>query len=150
MPPKTDAGKKKAKQNLVPSWIKGQSGNANGRPKGTPTSKTLLSHWLAVKEDYVIPETGEVIQLSQFDIMTIAQIEKAKRGSFLHYIAILDRLEGRPMQEQKIEHISTLVARIVPQSEIDARKRAAENIENLSDADPNINPDDFIDVEEIK
>lgn len=142
--PKSDG-----KKNLLPAWIKGQTGNPNGRPKGLQNAKSLLEKWLSIKEDYTDPVSGEVIQLTQFDIMTIAQIEKAKKGSFLHYIAILDRLEGRPLQEVKTEVVSTLIARIVPQAEIDRKKRDAAAAENIIDPDVD-DPDSFTDVEEIK
>lgn len=84
-------------QNLKP-FKPGQSGNPKGRPKGVLHSKTRLKRLLELTEDLTNPITKEIEGFSVAEQMDLAQIIKARKGDTKAYIALLDRLEGKPTQ----------------------------------------------------
>ncbi|CAN5660480.1 hypothetical protein BH10BAC3_BH10BAC3_16100 [soil metagenome] len=84
-------------KNLKP-FSSGQSGNLKGRPKGTPNKKTIIQKWLDTKESVKSPFTKKEEKLTQFDIMVLGLIAKARKGDVAAFNALLDRLEGRPAQ----------------------------------------------------
>jgi uncharacterized protein DUF5681 len=70
---------------------KGESGNPNGRPKGSVGFKTKwdrLMKRLSEEEKISVEELGEMMLKTAF--------EKAKEGDFQYYKDIMDRLYGRP------------------------------------------------------
>jgi len=78
---------------------KGESMNPAGKPKGTLSAKTIIRKWLEAKDDWVHPITKEKIKLTQYDIIALQQIAKARKGDTRAFDAVLDRVEGKPKQE---------------------------------------------------
>ena len=85
-------------KNLKP-FKKGQSGNPKGRPKGSLNRSTIAKKWLAVTKMGQNPITGEQEELSQEDIITLAQIRKAINGDTSAYRALEDSAYGAPIQQ---------------------------------------------------
>lgn len=85
--------------NLRPAWGKGQSGNPTGRPKGSRNRSTIAKHWLEIQQKIKNPLTGEMESLSQEDLMTLAQIKKARDGDTSAYKALEDSAYGSPLQQ---------------------------------------------------
>lgn len=83
--------------NLIPAEP-GEIRNPKGRGKGVPNSKTRLMRLLDITENLTNPITKEVEGFSVAEQLDLAQIIKARRGDTRAYIAILDRLEGKPVQ----------------------------------------------------
>lgn len=84
--------------NLKP-FEKGTSGNPNGRPKGAKNRSTIARYWLEVNEHSKNPLTGQDETLSQEDLMTLAQIKKAREGDVNAYKALMDSGYGAPVQQ---------------------------------------------------
>lgn len=78
---------------------KGQSGNPKGRPKGARNRSTIAKYWLGIEQKLKNPITGEVESLSQEDLMTLAQIRKARDGDTSAYRALEDSAYGSPLQQ---------------------------------------------------
>lgn len=73
--------------------------NIEGKAKGTPNAKTIIKKWLEAKDKFKNPITGMDETLSQYDIIAIQQIAKARKGDTKAFEAVLDRVEGKPKQE---------------------------------------------------
>lgn len=95
--------------NLKPAWNKGESGNPNGRPKGSKNRSTIARRWLEVSQSLKNPLTGENETMSQEDLMTLALIKKAREGDVAAYKALMDSGYGAPLQQidQSIEQSIT-------------------------------------------
>lgn len=91
------------KGQIQPRWQKGESGNPAGRPKGALSRSTIAKKWLEVNQNLKNPITGANEQLSQEDLMTLAQIKKAREGDTQAYKALLDSAYG-VSANIKIEH----------------------------------------------
>ena len=85
-------------ENLKP-FEKGQSGNPNGRPKGAKNRSTIARFWLNTEEKLKNPITGQQEVMSQEDLMTLAQIKKAREGDVAAYKALMDSGYGAPLQQ---------------------------------------------------
>ena len=59
---------------------KGESGNPNGRPKGSKNRKTIAREWLAFLQEETNLISGQIETLSMEDIITLSTIFKAKQG----------------------------------------------------------------------
>lgn len=79
-------------QNLK-SFKKGQSGNPNGRPKGSLNRSTIAKKWLEVLSQEEL-EDGEVKWLSNEEAMTLSLIKKARNGDVNAYKALMDSAYG--------------------------------------------------------
>ena len=79
-------------QNLK-SFKKGQSGNPNGRPKGSLNRSTIAKKWLEVLSQEEL-EDGEVKWLSNEEAMTLSFIKKARNGDVNAYKALMDSAYG--------------------------------------------------------
>jgi hypothetical protein len=86
---------------------KGESGNPNGRPKGSKNRSTIARQWLEVNQNLKNPLTGENETMSQEDLMTLALIKKARDGDVNAYKALMDSGYGAPVQQ--IEQQQTTV-----------------------------------------
>lgn len=86
---------------------KGESGNPNGRPKGSLNRSTIVKRWLSALEDAKNPITGDEQKMSQEDIITLALIKKARKGDTAAYKALMDSGYGAPKQESIIEQTVT-------------------------------------------
>jgi hypothetical protein len=78
---------------------KGESGNPNGRPKGSKNRSTIARRWLEVNQSLKNPITGENETMSQEDLMTLALIKKAREGDVNAYKALMDSGYGAPVQQ---------------------------------------------------
>ena len=85
-------------ENLKP-FKKGESGNPNGRPKGTRSRSTIVREWLECSEVMTNPITGEKETLQQSDIITLALIKKARKGDVQAFKELMDSGFGRTVQE---------------------------------------------------
>lgn len=83
---------------------KGEVRNPKGRGKGTPNLKTVLKRWLFQTEKVKNPYTKEDEDLTQVDIMVMAQLGKARKGDTVAFNALLDRFHGKPKQSLDIDH----------------------------------------------
>jgi hypothetical protein len=86
-------------ENLKKPWAKGQSGNPNGRPKGSKNRSTIAKKWLSTKKTIKNPITGETEELTQEDIMTLAMIRKSINGSESAYDKLLYSAYGHHVQQ---------------------------------------------------
>lgn len=84
---------------IEPRWEKGESGNPNGRPKGSLNRSTIARKWLEVNQSLKNPLTGENETMSQEDLMTLALIKKAREGDVNAYKALMDSGYGAPVQQ---------------------------------------------------
>jgi hypothetical protein len=80
-------------------YKKGESGNPNGRPKGSRNRSTIARRWLEVNQNLKNPLTGENETMSQEDLMTLALIKKAREGDVNAYKALMDSGYGAPVQQ---------------------------------------------------
>jgi len=87
------------KNEKINQFKKGESGNPNGRPKGSRNRSTIARHWLEVNQNLKNPLTGEQEIMSQEDLMTLALIKKAREGDVAAYKALLDSGYGAPVQQ---------------------------------------------------
>jgi len=78
---------------------KGESGNPNGRPKGSKNRSTIAKYWMEVIQDLKNPLTGDNEKMSQEDLMTLALIKKARGGDVNAYKALMDSGYGAPVQQ---------------------------------------------------
>jgi hypothetical protein len=88
-----------ANKDIQPRWEKGESGNPNGRPKGSKNRSTIARQWLEVNQNLKNPLTGENENMSQEDLMTLALIKKAREGDVNAYKALMDSGYGAPVQQ---------------------------------------------------
>lgn len=85
-------------QNLLPAWKKGQSGNPKGRPLGARDRRTVI--WEALK---MIAEKKDMDPEAVEAAIQVAGIEKALKGSFLHYAEISNGLYGKIVDNMDIK-----------------------------------------------
>ena len=85
-------------ENLIP-YKKGQSGNPNGRPKGSKNRSTIAKKWLQAIQETKNPLTLESEKLSQEDLITLALLKKAADGDVNAYKALMDSGYGSPVQQ---------------------------------------------------
>jgi hypothetical protein len=76
-------------------FVKGQSGNPAGRPKGTRNRSTIVREWMEAIERTKNPITGETEELSQADIATLAVLKKARSGDVNAYRELMDSAFGK-------------------------------------------------------
>lgn len=103
------AATEKQKENLKPAQAGEPGRNPNGRPKGSLNSKTIIAKWMKAKEKIKHPITGEEVKLTQLDIITLGQLKEARGGNTQAFNALLDRLEGKPMQKQEVTQRTIVV-----------------------------------------
>lgn len=80
-------------------YKKGQSGNPNGRPKGSKNRSTIAKKWLEVNQNKKNPLTELQEILNQEDLMTLALIKKAKEGDVSAYKELMNSAYGSPLQQ---------------------------------------------------
>ena len=91
----------------------GKSGNPNGRPKGSKNRATVAKAMLAILEKGMHPITGEEMEFTQEELMTLAMIRKARRGDVQAYNAIMNSAHGLPKWgDEDGDKDETLIIRI--------------------------------------
>ena len=88
-----------AKEDNLKSYKPGQSGNPNGRPKGSRNRSTIARELLELTQKLKNPITGENETMSQEYLMTLALIKKAREGDVAAYKALMDSGYGAPVQQ---------------------------------------------------
>jgi|TARA_R110002153_G_scaffold17164_1_gene59809 hypothetical protein len=106
-------------KDIEPRWQKGESGNPNGRPKGSKNRSTIARQWLEVNEEIKNPLTSEIERMSQEDVMTLALIKKARSGDVNAYKALMDSGYGSPLQQIESTNIEQP---LFPDTESDAEE----------------------------
>lgn len=113
---------------LRPAWKPGQSGNPNGKKKGTKNIKTTLREMLelkASKKDMerlkrqgvdVPPEIAHL--LTQQDLIAISMLTSAKRGKPNATQQVLDRVWGKVMDRQQVSMPDAIVMRMPDGTEL--------------------------------
>lgn len=96
----------KSKKNLV-RFKKGKSGNPKGKKKGTKDFKTILKEIMAVELETTDPFTKKKCKISNRKSMMINLFSLAmKKTNTLKDLraieAIMDRMEGKPVQQTNI------------------------------------------------
>jgi hypothetical protein len=86
------------------------SPNPAGMPKGTLHSKTIIRKWLEAAEKAKNPISGQEENLSQLDIITLKQLEKARKGDTIAFRELLDRMEGKAQQSIDVSSLGESVA----------------------------------------
>ena len=81
---------------------KGQSGNPAGRPVGSKNRSTIAKKWLETPEKFKNPITGEIEELTQEDIGTLALIKKMRSGDVRAYDSLMDSAFGKALQTNDI------------------------------------------------
>jgi hypothetical protein len=82
-----------ANEKNLTSYKKGQSGNPKGKPKGTLNRSTIAKKWLEVLSQEEL-EDGVVKWLSNEEAITLALIQKARKGDVNAYKALMDSAYG--------------------------------------------------------
>lgn len=86
-------------QNIEPHKFKpGQSGNPQGRPKGSLNSKTILKKWLSTMTERKNPITKQIENMPVLEAATLSVIGKALQGDVYAFNSLIDRMEGKPNQ----------------------------------------------------
>lgn len=84
---------------------KGHISSRKDYPKGKPQAKTVVAFWLAQSE-ILQKDIGDLaaagVKLSQLDIMVLSMIKQAREGNVSAYNALIDRIEGKPVQSTKL------------------------------------------------
>lgn len=88
-------------ENLIP-FKKGESGNPAGRPVGTKNRSTIAKKWLETPEQFKNPITGEIEELTQEDIGTLALVKKARQGDVRAYESLMDSAYGKAVQTNDV------------------------------------------------
>ena len=80
-------------QNLIPAK-KGEIRNPKGRGHARGRA-TIVREWLMVEQKFKNPLTGQEEILSQADIMTLAVINKARKGDVIAFRELMDSGFGK-------------------------------------------------------
>lgn len=75
----------------------------NGRIKGVRNRATIVKEWLMVEQKFKNPLTGQEEILSQADIMTLAVINKARKGDVVAFRELMDSGFGKNKEIQEIQ-----------------------------------------------
>lgn len=98
------------KNTEVGRWKPGQSGNPSGKPKGTKHRATLIKKWLDVEQEFENPITGELVKITQEEIMILAQIKKARSGDSKSFELLLEM----GYIKEETEHSGSVATVILP------------------------------------
>jgi hypothetical protein len=94
------------------------SPNPAGRGKGVLNAKTVIGRWLAAQEKAKNPVSGELENMTQLDIITLKQLEKARKGDTAAFNTLLDRTEGKPHQSTDVTSDGKAIMHPITQVEI--------------------------------
>jgi hypothetical protein len=67
----------------------------SGRTKGSRSRSTIVREWLEATESMKNPITGESEKLTQYDIITLALIQKARKGDVQAFKELMDSSFGK-------------------------------------------------------
>lgn len=92
------SNRQKTGRNLPPKetqFIKGKTGNPNGRPKGSRSRSTIVREWLEANYKKVNPITGQNETLQIQDHLVISLIGKALKGDVQAFRELFDSGHGK-------------------------------------------------------
>ncbi len=92
-----------AKEDNLKPFKKGQSGNPNGRIKGSIAAKTILNKYLASLQEVENPFTQEIECLTLAEQIHLKHLFKALSGDKDAYNSIMDRTEGKAQTNIKMD-----------------------------------------------
>jgi hypothetical protein len=98
-------GRNNGRLNPIP---KGVSGNPNGRPKGTLNRGSIVRRWLEASEQIKNPITGITERLTQYDIITLGLIKKARAGDVQAFRELMDSSFGKIPDKLQTENKTDL------------------------------------------
>ncbi len=100
-------------------WSKGDHSGEKprGNKKGGLHVGRIVKQWLKTTEKVINPITKQIQELTQEDLITLAQIKQARKGKTDAYMALMDRAYGKPVQTQNINVQPVIRARIVMEEE---------------------------------
>jgi hypothetical protein len=75
--------------------LQGSHGKETGRPKGSRNRSTIVREWLEATESMKNPITGQSEKLTQYDIITLALIQKARKGDVQAFKELMDSSFGK-------------------------------------------------------
>jgi len=99
-------------------WVKGQSGNPNGRPKGSLNRATLVEKWLTAKKSGKNPWTENIEEMDVQDFMTLALIGKAMKGDVAAFKELMDSAYGKVVNDIDITSKDEAIQQIDPFAQI--------------------------------
>jgi hypothetical protein len=105
-------------QNLKAPWEKGKSGNSKGRPIGSRDRRTVI--WEALKR---IAEKKKMTPEEVEEALQVAGVEKAIKGSFLHFAEISNGLYGKITDKLDVKSGGKSLADLLILADSDNRKR---------------------------
>lgn len=96
------------KQRLPQQWKPGESGNPNGRPKGSISIVTYLKKVLEEEIETVDPATGNKGKATKAEIIARNIISQSSKGDKLLTKLLISYIDGLPTQKIKLDgNIST-------------------------------------------
>jgi len=110
-------------QEHLKSYVKGQCGNPNGRPKGVKNTATVIRDFLKGKLQGTDPYTGKKRKFTAKQIIVLKQIEKAIAGDLKSAEWIVDRIDGKPLQQQSVDMVADnkMIIEIIGGNDEDSR-----------------------------
>lgn len=95
---KKSSNRQKTGRNPPPKetqFMKGKTGNPNGRPKGTRNRSTIVREWLEASYKKINPITGQTETLQIQDHLVISLIGKALKGDVQAFRELFDSGHGK-------------------------------------------------------
>ncbi len=86
----------------------GQSGNPNGRPRGSLNLRTLIKK---VLDDEITDDQGN--KTTRGLLIVKAMVEKAEKGDVAAFKALAERMEGSPNQKIEVERPVTIMPSVI-------------------------------------
>lgn len=111
---------RKGNPHKLTPWKKGQSGNVNGRPKGSLDRATIVRYWLEVEQDVQNPLTGAPERLDQTGFIVLAQIKNARAGDLGAFKELMDSAFGKVADKSSVQ----IDAEVKTQDTIKGKTRA--------------------------
>ena len=137
------------------NWQKGQSGNPNGRPKGSRNRKKVLEEIMCADIDLEKVSNEELKEvfglsgkISAFELMSYRMTQKAINGDTHTFKVLVEMLDGKPLQQQRIE-VSEEEEKVVPRTMTFTRELCDE-AKALIEKHPNIDSTDLMEYVYMK
>lgn len=112
-------------------WAKGQSGNPQGKPKGSKDSRIVLGEFFDTILKGEHPITGEQGEFSVRELLFSKQIAKALNdGDTTAFNSLMDRYEGKAKQTSSISINAAHNLRYENLETLDDFKKALQDIDD--------------------